>query len=179
MGLLPLNENDTLLMPPLILASGRFSLIHFEAKKKSSAFRRCSSIPVATGNTLGSKMISCTGKPTCSVSILYERLQISIRRSKLSACPFSSNAITITAAPYLLINLAWWINSASPDFKLIELTTPLPCRHCSPASITSHLELSIIMGTLAISGSEAIRFKKVFISWVPSSNPSSILISMI
>jgi hypothetical protein len=43
----------------------------------------------------------------------------------------------------------------------IELTMHLPCTHFRPASITSHLELSIITGTRAISGSAAIRFRKV------------------
>ena len=41
----------------------------------------------------------------------------------------------------------------------MELTIPLPWMHLSPASKTSHLELSIMMGTRAISGSAAIRFK--------------------
>ena len=36
-----------------------------------------------------------------------------------------------------------------------------PCTHFSPASITSHLELSTITGTRAMSGSPAIRFRKV------------------
>ena len=39
---------------------------------------------------------------------------------------------------------------------LMELTMPFPCRHCRPASITLHLELSIITGTRAMSGSLAM-----------------------
>jgi hypothetical protein len=54
---------------------------------------------------------------------------------------------------------------SSPSFMLIELTIGLPCTHFSPASITSHFELSIITGTRAMSGSAAIRFRKV--SWRP------------
>ena len=38
---------------------------------------------------------------------------------------------------------------------LIEFTIGLPETHLSPASITSHFELSIITGTRAISGSAA------------------------
>jgi hypothetical protein len=35
----------------------------------------------------------------------------------------------------------------------MELTMPLPWRHFSPASMTSHLEESTMKGTLATSGS--------------------------
>ena len=37
---------------------------------------------------------------------------------------------------------------------------PLPWRHLSPASITLHLELSTMIGTRAMSGSAAMRFRK-------------------
>ena len=62
--LFPLNEKETLLTPPLTLAPGKFFLIHFVALKKSIAFFLCSSIPVATGNIFGSKIISSAGKLT-------------------------------------------------------------------------------------------------------------------
>jgi hypothetical protein len=55
--------------------------------------------------------------------------------------------------------VAWRRNSASPSFSEIELTIGLPCTHFSPASITLHLELSIMTGTRAMSGSLAIRFR--------------------
>ena len=45
--------------------------------------------------------------------------------------------------------------------------------------MTSHLEESIIIGTLAISGSEAIRFKKRTIAAFESNIASSMLISII
>ena len=64
-----------------------------------------------------------------------------------------------------------------PSFREIELTIGLPCVHLSPASIISHLDESTINGTLAISGSEAIRFIKRIMAALPSSIPSSILIS--
>ena len=51
--------------------------------------------------------------------------------------------------------------ASSPSFMLIELTIGLPCTHFSPASITSHFEQSIITGTRAMSGSAAIRLRKV------------------
>ena len=41
----------------------------------------------------------------------------------------------------------------------MEFTMALPCTQRSPASITSHLELSIINGALAMSGSAARRFR--------------------
>ena len=64
--LLPRKEKETLLTPPLILAPGRFSVIHFVALKKSKALLLCSSIPVATGKILGSKIMSWQGNPTLS-----------------------------------------------------------------------------------------------------------------
>ena len=57
-ALFPLNEKETLLTPPLTLAKGKLVLIHFVALKKSKAFSLCSSIPVATGKILGSKIMS-------------------------------------------------------------------------------------------------------------------------
>ena len=57
-GSFPRKENETLLTPPLTLAPGKFCLIQRVALKKSTAFLRCSSIPVATGKILGSKMMS-------------------------------------------------------------------------------------------------------------------------
>ena len=53
-----------------------------------------------------------------------------------------------------------------------------PCTHFNPASITDHFEESIMMGTLEISGSEAIKFKKVVIANSPSNMPSSIFTSI-
>ena len=44
---------------------------------------------------------------------------------------------------------------------LIELTMALPCTHLRPASITVHLDESIITGTRAMSGSAAIRLRNV------------------
>ena len=61
----------------------------------------------------------------------------------------------------------------------MELTTGLPCTHFRPASMISHFELSIITGTLAISGSVAARLRKRTIAASLSSMPSSILMSII
>ena len=124
--LFPRKEKETLLTPPLTCAWGKFSRIQAAVLKKSTALFLCSSIPVATGKMLGSKIMSSGGKPTTSTKTSYERLQISIRRSSVSACPSSSNAIMITAAPYLRIVLACLMKFSSPSFKLIELTTDFP-----------------------------------------------------
>ena len=62
---------------------------------------------------------------------------------------------------------------------LIELTIGLPDTHLRPASITLHFELSIITGTRAMSGSAAMRFRKVVIACSLSSRASSMLTSMI
>ena len=67
--LLPRNENDRLLTPPLTCAPGRFFLIHPVARMKSAAYASCSSIPVAMASTLGSKMMSRGFIPTSCVSI--------------------------------------------------------------------------------------------------------------
>ena len=61
----------------------------------------------------------------------------------------------------------------------MEFTTLFPCATFSPASIISHLELSIITGTRAMSGSDAIKFRNVVMACTPSSMPSSIFTSMI
>ncbi len=177
--LFPLKEKETLLTPPMICAPGKFSLIHLAALKKSRAFFLCSSIPVATGKMLGSKMISEGSNPASSVRILYALPQISFRRGKVSAWPSSSKAIQMTAAPKRRMILARRRNSSSPSFRLMEFTTPFPCMHFNPARMTSHFEESTIMGILAISGSEAMRFRKCVISSALSNIPSSILTSRI
>jgi hypothetical protein len=46
-------------------------------------------------------------------------------------------------------------NFSSPSLREMELTMPLPWRHLSPATITSHFEESIMKGTRATSGSLA------------------------
>ena len=56
-------------------------------------------MPVAIAKMFGSKMMSSAGMPTVFDQDVVARSQISIRRSSVSAWPFSSNAITITAAP--------------------------------------------------------------------------------
>src|SRR5438552_807463 len=55
---------------------------------------------------------------------------------------------------------------------------PLPWMHLRPASITSHFELSIMIGTRAISGSLAIRLRKRTIAALLSSMASSMLTSI-
>ena len=50
---------------------------------------------------------------------------------------------------------------SSPSFRLMELTIALPCTHFSPASITGHFDESIMIGTREMSGSAAIRLRKV------------------
>ena len=72
----------------------------------------------------------------------------------------------------------WRLNSASPSFSEMELTMPLPWMQRRPASMTLHLDESIITGTRAISGSPAIRFRKrTMAAWL-SSMASSMLTSM-
>ena len=53
-----------------------------------------------------------------------------------------------------------------------------PWAHFSPASMTDHLELSIMIGTLARSGSDAMRFRKRVIEPSESSSAASKLMSM-
>ena len=96
----------------------------------------------------------------------------------MSACPTSSNAITTTAAPYLRTSLACSIKISSPSFNEMEFTIGLPCTDCKPASITSHLEESIITGTFAASGSVAIILRKRVMHFLPSSKASSMFTSI-
>ena len=60
----------------------------------------------------------------------------------------------------------------------MELTTPLPCRHFRPSSITLHLDESTITGTRAMSGSAATRLRNLRMAASLSSMPSSMLTSM-
>jgi len=62
---------------------------------------------------------------------------------------------------------------------LIEFTIALPWTRLRPASMTFHLEESIMIGTRAISGSAAIKFRNLIIAASESSMPSSMLTSMI
>ncbi len=71
------------------------------------------------------------------------------------------------------------MKASSPSLSEIEFTTALPCTHLRPASITENFEESIINGTRAMSGSEAIRLRKVVIACSESSRPSSMFTSMI
>ena len=87
--------------------------------------------------------------------------------------------MTTTAAPWRRTIAAWRRNSASPSLSEIEFTTALPCRHLRPASITENFEESTITGTRAMSGSAAIRLRKVTMAFCESSRPSSMFTSMI
>ena len=71
------------------------------------------------------------------------------------------------------------MKASSPSLRLSELTMALPCTHFSPASITSHLLESIMIGTREMSGSVAIRLRKCCMASTPSSMPSSMLMSLI
>ncbi len=57
------------------------------------------------------------------------------------------------------------MKASSPSFIEIELTMHLPCTHFRPASITWKFDESIMIGTRAISGSAAIRFRNVTIAF--------------
>ena len=69
------------------------------ASMKATPYPLCSSMPVATAKMFGSNTMSSGGKPAFSVKSLYARAQIATLRSKVSAWPCSSKAITTTAAP--------------------------------------------------------------------------------
>ncbi len=97
--MLPRKENDTFEMPPLALASGNFSRNRRTDSMKFTPYALCSSMPVATVRTFGSKMMSVGSKPTSSTRMRYARELISTLRSTVSACPCSSKAMTTTAAP--------------------------------------------------------------------------------
>ena len=73
---------------------------------------------------------------------------------------------------------AWSRKRSSPSFSEMELTMHLPCTHFKAASTTFQSDESIISGTRAISGSEAMILRKVTISRRASISPSSILMSM-
>ena len=53
---MPRNENERFEIPPLVRAPGQRSLISGSASMKFFAYSSCSSIPVATARTFGSKI---------------------------------------------------------------------------------------------------------------------------
>ena len=59
----------------------------------------------------------------------------------------------------------------------MEFTTDFPCTHFSPASMTLHFELSIMIGIRAISGSLPIRFRNRTMAASESIIPSSMFTS--
>ncbi len=61
----------------------------------------------------------------------------------------------------------------------MELTTPRPWMHLSPASMTSQRDESSMTGTVLMSGSDAMRFRKRVIAATESSIASSMFTSMI
>ena len=126
---------------------------------------------------LGSKTISQSLKPK-SFKILYERLHISIFLSKETPCPFSSNAITTTAAPYFFIILAFAVNFSSPSFRLMEFTIGFPAIFLSAVSIVLKSDESIITGTFETTGSFWTTLKYFSISSYETRSPSSIFISI-
>jgi hypothetical protein len=87
--------------------------------------------------------------------------------------------MTTTAAPYARIVLALLLNSSSPPFNEILFTIHFPWQFYRPASMTSNLEESTMIGTLAISGSERAILMNLVIAFLPSIKPSSKLKSRI
>ncbi len=65
---LPRNEKERFEIPPLVWAPGQRSLISGSASMNAFAKPLCSSIPVATASTFGSKTMSSGSKPTSWVS---------------------------------------------------------------------------------------------------------------
>ena len=123
-------------------------------------------------------MISSAENPAFSVRSLWARVQMRTFESRSDAWPFSSKAITTAVAPYRRTRRARRRNSASPSFREIEFTMPLPWRHLRPASSTLHFEESTITGTRAISGSVAIRRRNRPIAASPSIKASSTFTSI-
>eukprot|EP00834_Sanchytrium_tribonematis_P002559 NODE_81_length_22758_cov_0.877797.p18 type:complete len:105 gc:universal NODE_81_length_22758_cov_0.877797:14933-14619(-) len=99
--------------------------------------------------------------------------------SQSAAWPFSSNAITTTAAPNFLISRAFLRKSTSPSLREMLLTMHFPCKHSNPFLITAKLLESTIIGTLEQSGSGIIKLQNFRIVVSPSIIPSSTFISII
>ena len=134
-------------------------------------------MPVATASTFGSKMMSSGGQ----AGLLGEQvvgpaadLHLPLGGVGLALLVEGHDHRAGAVAPD---RPACSRNGSSPSLRLIELTTPLPCTHLSPASSTLHRELSIITGMRATSGSVAIRFRNVVIACSPSSRSASMLTS--
>mmetsp|Transcript_27775 Transcript_27775/g.83268 ORF Transcript_27775/g.83268 Transcript_27775/m.83268 type:complete len:471 (+) Transcript_27775:1561-2973(+) len=176
--LAPRKPNDRLETPPLILHQGHCSLMVLTASMKSTPYALCSSIPVPMVRMFGSKTMSSGGKHTGgATSKSYDRLQIRTLSSLVAAWPFSSNAMTTTAAPCLRSSVACSMKSFSPTLSEMEFTMALPWFHLRPASTMSNLDESIMNGALDTSGSVTAIFTNFCIAARPSSMPSSTLMS--
>mmetsp|Transcript_16039 Transcript_16039/g.52249 ORF Transcript_16039/g.52249 Transcript_16039/m.52249 type:complete len:224 (-) Transcript_16039:1038-1709(-) len=97
--------------------------------------------------------------------------------SFVAAWPYSSNAMTTTAAPCLRRSVACLTKSSSPTLSEIEFTMHLPWHHLRPASTMSNFDESIMKGALATSGSVTAIFTNFCMAARPSSMPSSTLMS--
>ena len=139
----------------------------------------CSSMPVATAKTFGSKMMSSAGNPTSST-----RMPVGPRADLLAPLEVVGLPVLVErhdhggGAVLAAQRAPGRRNSSSPSLSEIELTIGLPCTFLSPASITSHFEESTITGTRLMSGSVATSLRKRSIAATPSSIPSSMLTSM-
>ena len=148
-------------MPPLVRAPGQRSLISGSASMNAFANSLCSSIPVATARTFGSKTMSSGAKPASSIEqpvraladldLALDGVGLALARRRPSRRPRRRSGGSCRACSR---------NGSSPSLSEIELTIPLPWRHSSPAASTDQRELSTMIGSRAASGSVARRLRK-------------------
>jgi hypothetical protein len=179
-GLLPRNEKDTLETPPETFACGQLCTDPARRLDEVDGVVVVLLDTGATAKMFGSKMMSSGLKADRRVSSVGACADLDL--APLQRCrPGPPRRRPSRQRPRRSAgsSRACSRNSSSPSLRLIELTMALPCTQRRPASITSHLEESIMTGTRAMSGSAAIRLRKVTIASRASSMPSSMLTSMI
>ena len=151
----PRKEKERFEIPPLVREPGQRSLISGSASMNAFAYSSCSSIPVATASTFGSKMMSSAAKPMRRAGRTRDRRSPPCVRPSPPVPPRrtpSRRRLPRVGEPFR----ACVRNASSPSFRQIELTIALALEEASrPASSTDQRELSTMIGSRATSGSVA------------------------
>ena len=176
-GSFPRNENERLDTPPLTFTPGHRCLISRVASMNAFANSLCSSIPVPTARMFGSMMMSLGVEPGPVKEQPVRALgDLDLPRDGIGLAALVE-AHDDDRGPVGPATAAFCRKSSSPSFRLIEFTTALPWTHFKPAWSTSHFDESIMIGTFAISGSVAIRLRKVVMAATPSIRSASMFTS--
>ena len=122
-------------MPPETSAPGHRSLSSGIASMNAFAKPACSSIPVATARTFGSRTISSGAKPgLADQEVVGAAEDLDLALDGVGLALLVERHHDDRGAVARGSSRALSRKASSPSFSEIELTTPFPCRQRSPAS---------------------------------------------